>query len=131
MNNNIYLEHIEDWSIDALSQLETVEQNKIFETVRMFAGNQLALNGIVICDDEIAGIVKRIETRLAINMPLGVIFARDYHPWLDDQRENIDWYYWNRYKRLLKKKGFPPKVVTSIDSITNKITDHLENPQKE
>jgi hypothetical protein len=131
VNNNIYLEHIEDWSIDALSQLETVEQNKIFETVRMFAGNQLALNGIVICDDEIAGIVKRIETRLAINMPLGVIFARDYHPWLDDQRENIDWYYWNRYKRLLKKKGFPPKVVTSIDSITNKITDHLENPKKE
>jgi hypothetical protein len=130
-NNNLYLEQIEDWTVDALSQLETVERDRIIETVRMFSKNQLDLNGIDVSDDQITKIVKMIETRLAINMPLGVIFAKDYHPWLDDQRENIDWYYWNRYKRLLKKKGFPPKVVTSIDSITNKITDHLENPQKE
>ena len=76
--------------------------------------------------------VKTIETRFSIRMDLGSLFeADDYKPWLAQRQGHIDWFYWNRYRKHLLKKSIPPHVVTTLDRLTDKILDHLEDPLKE
>jgi len=85
-----------------------------------------------ISDEDILHITKRLETRFDIRMEIGNLLSADeYKPWVDDNRENIDWYYWRRYKRLLPDKKFSPNVISVLDIDTDKIIDHLENPKKE
>ena len=120
--------HIEDAAMNLLSSLKTdmVERPIIEEKVRAICSIQDLDN-----EDEIQNIIKKLEERFDISMSLGTIFsAEDYRPWLDENRGEIDWYYWNRYKRLLTKNGFPPLVITALDSITDEILYHLENPLK-
>ncbi len=82
--------------------------------------------------DEIDGAVRVLQTRFSIHMSLGSLFqAEDYKPWLINRQGDIDWYYWNRYRKHLLKKGFPGHVVGSLDRLTDKIVDHLEDPLKE
>ncbi len=81
---------------------------------------------------DIDGIVKTLQERFDIQMTMGTIFPGEkYTPWLEQRYGDIDWYYWGRYRQLLLQGGFPPRVVRSLDSITDQIIDHLENPEKE
>jgi len=85
-----------------------------------------------ISEEEKEYICKQLETRFDIYMGIGnLLEADDYTPWLDDSRNDIDPYYWGRYKRLLVKHSFAPQVISSLDMVTDKILDHLENPKKE
>src|SRR4051812_38030773 len=83
-------------------------------------------------EQQIEHAVKTLETRFSIRMELGSLFeADDYKPWLAQRQGAIDWFYWTRYRKHLLKKSFPPQVVTTLDRLTDKIVDHLEDPQKE
>ncbi len=83
-------------------------------------------------EEDIRNITKKLETRFDISMGIGSILeAEDYIPWLDDNRGDIDWYYWKRYKRLLPEKKFAPEVISQLDIVTDKIIGHLENPKKQ
>ncbi len=82
-------------------------------------------------DDDLDVVVRALETRFSIRMDLGSLFeAKDYQPWLINRQGEIDWYYWGRYRKYLLKKGFPPHVVVTLDLLTDKILDHLEDPFK-
>jgi Z1 domain len=82
--------------------------------------------------DELATAVRTIMTRFSIRMELGSMFkGENYRPWLTNRQGQIDWYYWKRYRKHLLKKGFPPHVVTTLDLLTDKIVDHLEDPLKD
>ncbi|PHS22362.1 MAG: endonuclease [Methylophaga sp.] len=85
-----------------------------------------------ITEDEVQYIIKRLEEKNLITMTLGATLVDQSHrPWLQDQNENIDWYYWNRYKQLLIKNGFGNNVVGQTDIVTNEILDLLQNPYDE
>jgi hypothetical protein len=83
--------------------------------------------------DEINKVVRELQTRFSIRMNLGTLFESEhYKPWLHKKRGEINWYYWERYKKhLLMSKGFSPHVVRSLDEITDDVLDHLEDPTKE
>jgi hypothetical protein len=86
---------------------------------------------IVFSDDELNTAVRALEARFSIRMSLGSMFeAEDYQPWLIGRQGEIDWFYWDRYRKHLLKKGFPPHVVVTLDRLTDKIVDHLEDPLK-
>lgn len=85
-----------------------------------------------IIEESLLNITKKLETRFDISMGIGSILeADDYTPWLDDNRGEIDWYYWKRYRRLLPDKKFAPDVISKLDIVTDKIIGHLENPKKQ
>lgn len=91
----------------------------------------LLQDGSTYSDTEIQEAISTIQTRHTTHMGMGVMFeAEDYKPWLVGRRGNIGFYYWSRYHEHLKEK-FSIDVVGKLDAITDKILDHLEDPQKE
>jgi len=88
-------------------------------------------NGSKYSDTEIEEAISTIQTRHTTRMGLGVMFeAENYKPWLANRSGTIDFYYWSRYHELLKEK-FSVDVVGKLDIISDKILDHIEDPQKE
>lgn len=83
-------------------------------------------------DDEIENAVQVLKSRFVHRMQVGTLFeAEDYIPWLESRQGDIDWYYWERYrKHLLTTKKFPPHVVRTLDNITDKVLDRMEDPAK-
>ena len=123
------LSQIEDAAVNLLSSFGgiAINRNIIEEKVRAIAGIEDVDN-----EQDIQLIIRKLEERFDITMDLGTLFAADhYRPWLDSVKGDTDWYYWDRYKRFLIQNGRSPNVLRSLDSITDQILDHLENPNKE
>jgi len=123
MNCNLeQIEHTVSMSLDG----KEITREKILEMV----------NGIgrIMCpeitENEITILVKNIESKHQITMSLGsTLVDQSHRPWLTDNKENIKWYYWNRYKQLLIKNGFGTTVVGKMDIVTDEILDLLQNPK--
>lgn len=57
---------------------------------------------------------------------------RDHEEWLANERANISWDFWNRYKKYLETvEKYPPTVVDSIDDVTDEILKLLESPRRQ
>lgn len=115
-------------------QTTEIDEQLFFRLVRNAAQQKVDIDGVSIELIPIDDIVKKLQQRFSIKMALGTMFvdAEKYKPWLGAKSGEINWYYWIRYRRLLlEKKFFPPHVVRSLDSITDQILDHMENPTKE
>src|SRR5690242_2571772 len=83
-------------------------------------------------EDDLNAAVRALKARFSIRMSLGSLFeADDYQPWLIGRQGEIDWFYWTRYRKHLLKKGFPAHVVVTLDRLTDKVVDHLEDPLKQ
>ncbi len=126
------MESIEDMAFYLLSPISTsaVTRRDISEAVTRSSEAMSSMYRVAITDEQISLITKRLEERFDITMSLGTLFAEDYRPWLENVQGDINWYYWNRYKRLLSNQRLGPQVIRSLDAITHEILDHLENPNK-
>lgn len=124
---------IEDMASNLLSPIPTPEvtRKKIFDAVILSSKTMSSMYDVIISEQETERISKRLEERFDITMTLGTLFAEDYRPWVDNAQGDINWYYWDRYKRLLNKQRYAPQVIRSLDAITHEILDHLENPNKD
>jgi hypothetical protein len=80
---------------------------------------------------QISECIKRYHQKTSVEQADSNMIAAEYTPWLNQERENITFYYWNRYKDQLIESGFPFNVVSTLDRSTNDILDHLENPKKD
>jgi hypothetical protein len=113
-------------------QTTEIEEQFFHRAVRVAAEGVVAIYDVSIDDIPMGDIAKKLQQRFNIKMSLGTMFvdAEKYKPWLDDRSGEIDPYYWMRYRTLLMNNRFPPHVVHSLDSITDQILDHTENPIK-
>jgi len=130
MNDSLAI--IEDMAANLLSLMpvEDVTRSNILNAVTETSVSVSTMYHVNITEADINLITKRLEERFDITMKLGTLFAEDYKPWLDQARGEIDWYYWNRYRRYISKAKYPPQVIRSMDSITDQILDHMEDPRK-
>ncbi|MEA2095701.1 MAG: hypothetical protein U9P73_03260 [Candidatus Cloacimonadota bacterium] len=130
MNDNAaILERIED-SVAILLGGGSADRDTIIKAVKSAAALQQPAE--TVSEQDILNITRRLEARFDISMEVGnLLSAEGYTPWLDDARKDINWYYWERYKRLLPDKKFSREVINVLDIDTDKILDHLENPKKE
>lgn len=110
---------------------DSVTRQTILETVKILVPAAVAVHGGVVTDDDIQLIAKRLEERFNITMSLGALFAERHRPWLNDAKVEIDWFYWDRYRRFLIDNKFSPSVIHAIDWITDQVLDHMEDPRKE
>lgn len=82
--------------------------------------------------DQLEQVAREIEAKQGIKAGLGaVVDGDDFEPWLDDAKARIDPFYWQRYQKLLLQNGLPRDVVTSTDTVTDKILGRLGDPEKQ
>src|SRR5277367_187501 len=79
-------------------------------------------------EEEYATLLKRLHARLAIEMDMGVFLAADHRPWLNARKPEIDPFYWARFQQLMEKKDWPPKVIATLDRVTDDLLDLVGNP---
>lgn len=104
--------------------------------VRKIVESLASLDSKAYTSDEIEFVVATLQTRFTTRMTgFGSFFEDEeaFHPWwLGDsgKKWTTDTYYWNRYKKVLALR-LPSEVARVLDETTDKILDHLEDPQKE
>ncbi len=54
----------------------------------------------------------------------------DHQPWLDRRRSEVDWRFWEAYRRWLLARGLGSGVVARLDEITDDVLGRLEEPQR-
>jgi hypothetical protein len=111
---------------------EPPTEGALLDIVKAMAAVLAVDGGVGFLDADFATAVRALEVRFSIRMKMGALFeAKDYRPWLIGRQGDIEWFYWERYRKYLIRKGYPPGVVGTLDQLTDKILDHLEDPQKE
>lgn len=75
-------------------------------------------------------LVKKYCKELSITKRFGFVYKDDdVKPWVGEVKNDIDWFYWNRYKNyLLRTKKWSHAAVRSVDKDTFEILDLLANP---
>lgn len=83
-----------------------------------------------VSDDDAEALAKRLEVRHDITMRVGVALTeRDFKPWLEDASADIDFHYWNKYRRLLSDSmKLSRRVIETIHDETHRTLGFLENP---
>ncbi|MCA3730107.1 MAG: Z1 domain-containing protein [Phenylobacterium sp.] len=84
-----------------------------------------------VSDEQAEALARSLENSHGVSMKIGsMLTGRDYVPWLDAARAHITPYYWNRYRQLLAEQGFSGDVLVTLDDVTDRILNLLENPAK-
>jgi hypothetical protein len=82
-------------------------------------------------DAEFQDVLKKLHSKLAITMDTGVALVGEEHaPWLSARKAAIEPFYWERFQHFLQKKDWPPKVVSTLDRVTDEVLDLLGDPAK-
>ena len=82
-------------------------------------------------DSDAEYLAREFERRHAIRIDVGAVLQEKHDPWLDGRKEDIDPYYWNRYKRLLSEKGLGIQVLGRLNDVSDRILGLLEDPQNQ
>jgi hypothetical protein len=78
--------------------------------------------------DQVADARRLLHARFSIRMEMGQTIKVDHIPWVDARRATIDPFYWNRYRELLLRSGWPPLVAGTLDRSMDEILDLLGDP---
>ena len=78
-------------------------------------------------------IARYFETQYNIVQTLGhAVKSEKHRPWLASERLAIDFHYWNRLRKyLLEKEILPPRVINTLDTVTDELLDFTGNPKLE
>jgi len=104
-----------------------------------------AANYLTACDErcdkhsysdlELNNVLKEIHSQFEVEMDIGNLFSdsnSSQAPWLSKKKNDINWYYFDRYKEYLHtEKGFPKDVVFKLDKQTDDILDKLGDPTRD
>ena len=82
-----------------------------------------------VSDEEFNQVIKKLHARLTIDMGLGSCVYDDHNPWLHARKAKIAPFYWSRYHTDLVSQGWSPRVVNSLDKVTDEILDLLGDPR--
>ena len=84
-------------------------------------------------DDDWIRMKRELETHFDVKMEEGILIQgeeqqkRDTAWWSSIQKQQLENYYWERYKKYLSE-SFSPEVVKTIDTDTDVLMDNIENP---
>ncbi|SDP42156.1 Z1 domain-containing protein [Pseudomonas arsenicoxydans] len=81
-----------------------------------------------VTDAEFQEVIKRLHLSLTLDMGVGNCVYDEHNPWLRARKAEIEPFYWSRYQTDLLKQGWGPKVVNSLDKVTDEILDLMGDP---
>ena len=85
-----------------------------------------------VTDEAAEGLAMDFEHVHGVTMDIGSALENPgFEKWLDDARSEIEFYFWDRYRRLLAERNFSAQVLATLDSVTDRTLGLLENPKRE
>lgn len=86
-----------------------------------------------VSNEEFEEILFRLRSTIVIQMDVGV-FINDrntpHKSWLPARRADLDFFFWNRYKKYLEEiKHWNPRVTATLDKVSDEIVDLLGDPK--
>jgi hypothetical protein len=117
--------------LSAVQAILSTSNNISPDRIRSVISQLRALPMLAVTDEEAEELARHLEVQHDVTMTVGpVLTGRGYTPWLDATKATLDQYYWSRYRSLLEQRGFPPQVITALNSDTDRTLGLLENPRK-
>ncbi len=89
--------------------------------------------GLPVSDEEFDQVLKNLKSALLVAMDVGIYISdpnSDHQSWLPARRAEVDFFYWNRYKRYLEEvKKWNTRVTANLDTVSTEILDLLGDPK--
>ncbi|KZL93936.1 Z1 domain-containing protein [Clostridium magnum] len=86
-----------------------------------------------VTDEEYEYILRKLKASMVIIMDDGVYIYdpnSKHQSWLPARRANIDFFYWDRYKKYLEdEKRWNTRVTATLDKVSDEIVDLLGDPK--
>jgi len=118
-------------SMDIVSRDDSMTSGDISEIIEQY--RPVLLSRFKFSNDDFENLQRVLETEYVTTMGAGIslIDPEDVHDedWLS--KREINWNYWNDYESYLVNKNWPIRVVSSMDTITDKILGLLKDPEEE
>ena len=84
-----------------------------------------------VTDEEAEKVIRKLQAALDVAMDMGIVIEKEYEPWLNAQKGNIEFYYWNRYALYLEQDMQRTMgVIATIDKVSDRIVDLAGNPRE-
>jgi len=84
-----------------------------------------------VSDEELSEVIRRLHEALTIEMGIGSCVFNNHAPWLQARKATIKPFYWERYQTDLRTQKWAPKVVNTLDKVTDEILDLMGDPEGE
>ncbi|WP_052471050.1 Z1 domain-containing protein [Dehalococcoides mccartyi] len=87
-----------------------------------------------VTDEECDKVLKLLYAHLQVTMEIGVAVVDEstYKPWLNERKQDITFYYWDRYRKYLERsKNWNGVVIETLGRVSDEILDLLGNPANE
>ena len=85
-----------------------------------------------VTDEEFKNLKKRLRETIVVTMDTGVCLVdlkNGHKSWLPAKRADIDFYYWDRYKKYLEEvKHWNPRVTSKLGKVSDEILDQCGDP---
>ena len=93
------------------------------------------MNLFPVTDDEFIHVLSSLRASTIVQMDTGV-FINDrntmHKSWLPSRRADLEFFFWNRYKKYLEQvKHWNPRVTATLDKVSEEIVDLLGDPKSE
>jgi hypothetical protein len=87
-----------------------------------------------VTDEEFTEIKRKLKANIVVKMDLGVLIKdkQEHLPWLSARRAELDFFFWNRYKKFLEEvKHWNPRVTGNLGRVSDEIVDYLGDPKSD
>ena len=86
-----------------------------------------------VSDEEYNMILRKVQASTIVIMDDGIYISdlnSKHQSWLPARRSDIDFFYWERYKKYLEdEKGWNTRVTATLDKVSDEIVDLLGDPK--
>lgn len=121
------LERFISIAINTKFQIDPPSEEQFMDEAKALRAN------MPVSDDEFDKIVRNLKATLPITMDVGIYITEqsgDHQSWLPARRADLDFFYWNRYRRYLEdNKGWNVRVTANLDIVSTEIVDLLGDPK--
>ncbi len=82
-----------------------------------------------VSSNEFDEVLRRVHARMQISMDIGNAVTEKHQPWLAGRKADIEPFFWRRFSEyLLSDLSWSPRVVSTLDKVTDEILNLVGNP---
>lgn len=133
--NNINMEMLERFISAAINtKYKDIPPNEAEFIKEAYEIRNMTQATLPVTDEEYEYILRKLKASMVIIMDDGVYIYdpnSKHKSWLPARRADIDFFYWDRYKKYLEdEKGWNTRVTATLDKVSDEILDLIGDPKE-